>query len=355
MKRIFTTIMTLGSLTLLMLASCKKDETKVVATAGTSSTLTASTTTPVLTKASLTATSVTFTGTAPSYGYSSVITNTLQVAVTGTSFAKPTEVALATGTISQTYTVKDFNNMLLALNLATGTSAKVDVRIKSSLSTTAGVIYSNVVTLSVTPFALVSYVYVPGAYQGWNPAVADSLQSAAGNGVYTGIITFAGSDQNFKITPAKNWNASYGDAGGGKVSLSAGNNILAPGAGSYVVTVDTNAGTIAFSAVPYYYSVIGDAAIDWGTDVDMKYNNGTTAWELTRAFNATGGFKVRLNHDWGTSWGFLAAPDGSTLTSNNGGNMSVSAAGTYKLTFTPTYDATSGKPVTTAKYTLVKQ
>jgi hypothetical protein len=354
MRTLITKILTFGGLALLMLSSCKKDGqiVSVTSSSTTAATLASSTTTPALVKANLTTTAVTFTATAPKYGFTASVTNTLQLDVKGDNFATPKkEVVLST--LSQAYTVQDFNNILLGMNLATGVSAQIEVRIKSSLSTTSGITYSNVVTLTATPFALVSYVYIPGAYQGWNPATADSLQSATGNGIYTGIINYVGTDFHFKITPAKKWDVAYGDAGSGKISTSGGD-ILAPGAGQYLVTVDLNANTITFATPPNYYSVIGDAAIDWGTDVDMKFNNGTLGWELTRAFVSTGGFKIRMNHDWGTSWGFLSTPDGATLTSNNGGNMAVSTTGTYKLVFTPTYDATA-KVNQTAGYTLVKQ
>jgi hypothetical protein len=357
MKNLTGKIVTLSSVAILLLASCKKNDALVTLSDGTTkaSVLTTNTTTPALVKANLTANAVTFSSTATSYGYSAAVTYTLQLDVKGDNFAtakKVKEVVLTS--LTQSYTVKDFNNMLLSMNLATGVSAQVDVRIKSSLSASSGATYSNVVTLTATPFALVSYVYIPGAYQGWDPTSADSLQSATGNGIYTGIINYVGIDFHFKVTPAKKWDVAYGDAGSGKISTSGGD-ILAPGAGQYFVTVDLNANTITFVKPTYYYSVIGDAAIDWNTDVDMKFNNGTLTWELTRAFVSTGGFKIRLNHDWGTSWGFLSPPDGKSLTYDNGGNMTVSPTGTYKVVFKPTYDATSGKPDKVVSYTLTKQ
>src|SRR3546814_3971117 len=51
-------------------------------------------------------------------------------------------------------------------------------------------VFSNVVTVRSKPIPLTSWVYVPGGYQGWDPATADSLVSLTGNGIYTGIIAF---------------------------------------------------------------------------------------------------------------------------------------------------------------------
>jgi hypothetical protein len=351
MKTLITKIATFGSLALLMLASCKKEGTLVAVNTSntTAATLTASTTTPALVKANLTQNAVTFTSTAPNYGYSAAVGNTLQFDVKGDNFATPKkEVTLGAGVLSQSYNVQDLNNILLAMNLPTGVSAQVEVRVKSSLSSTAGIVYSNVVTLTATPFALVSYVYVPGAYQGWDPTKADSLQSATGNGVYTGIINFVGTDMTFKITPAKKWDVSYGDAGSGKISTSGGN-LTAPAAGQYLVTLDLNANTITMVKADYY-SLIGDADIDWNTDVDMKFNNGVQLWTLTAPLKSTGGFKIRKNHDWGTSYGFPSPLNGGVLTSSNGANLTVSVTGTYALTF-----IVSTTDATVANYTAVKQ
>lgn len=353
MKTLITRFLAFSCLAILVLASCKKDEVRTVAQPATGGALTASTTTPVLSKANLTATAITITGTAQNYGYNAAAVNTLQIAVKGTAFATPTEVSLAAGVLSKTYTVKDFNNLLLSMNLPSGTPAQLEMRVKSSLSSTAteGLAYSNVVTITATPFALVSYIYVPGAYQGWNPPTADSLQSATGNGVYTGIINFTPGNFGFKVTPQKKWDVAYGNAGGNKISTS-GSDFAAPGAGQYQLTVDLNANTITVEPVAAYYSVIGDAtAGGWGNDTDMKYNNGTNTWEILIPLVSTGHFKVRKNHDWGTSYGVpKTGADGATLASSDSNDIPVAANGTYKFTFAPI-----GTDNKTAAYTLVKQ
>ncbi len=356
MKTLLSKFMMLSGMAILALASCNKDGdlATVSSTTTTASVLTSSTTTPVLTKSTLTATSVTFTTTLPNYGFSAAHTDTLEFDVHSDNFAKvKNRVAVTAGT-TLTYSVFDFNNILLGMSLPSGTSAQVDVRLKSSLSSTVGKAYSNVITLTVTPFALASYVYVPGAYQGWNPSTADSLLSATSNGIYTGIINFTAGNNQFLITPAKNWNNKYatnaaasttGPSSNYAVTYNGNNNFYAPtAAGQYQVTLDINANTITIVPVQYYYSIIGDAAQGWGTDVDMKYNNALQLWTITLPLSGTAGtgYKVRRNHDWGTSYGWPTSAASTTLTSANGNNMSVSVAGTYYITFTvsPT-DATA--------------
>lgn len=353
MKKLITRFLAFSCLAILVLSSCKKDEVRVVAQPATGGALAASTTSPALSKANLTANAITLTGTEQAYGYSSASVNVLQIAVKGTNFAAPVEVSLPVDALTKSYTVQDFNNLLLSMNLPSGTAAQVEMRMKTSLSSTAteGTAYTNVVTVTATPFALVSYVYVPGAYQGWNPPTADSLQSPTGNGVYTGIINFTTGNLNFKITPEKKWDVAYGKTTGTGISTSGGD-IPAPDAGQYQVTVDLNAKTITLEPVAAYYSIIGDAtAGGWGSDTDMKYNNGTNVWEITAPLASTGQFKVRKNHDWGTSYGIpKVSANGATLASSDSDNIPVAATGTYKFTFAPV-----GIDNKTAAYTLVKQ
>jgi hypothetical protein len=351
MKTLITKFLAFSCLAVMVLASCKKDEVKTVAGNGSASVLTASTTTPTLNKATLTATAITLTGGTQSYGYSAAVTYVFQLAVAGTNFAKPVEASVSVGALSKSYTVQDFNNLLLSMNLPFTSASKIEVRLKASLSATSGIAYSNVVTVTATPFPLIAYIYVPGAYQGWNPATADSLQSATGNGVYTGIINYTAGNLDFKVTPKKAWDVAYGSSGTGTISTSGGN-ISAPAAGQYQVTVDLNANTITMVPAAAYFSVIGDATANgWGTDTDMKYNNGTNIWEITVPLSSTGQFKVRKNHDWGISYGIpKTGANGSTLASSDDDNIPVSATGTYKFTFAPI-----GTDNAKATYTLVKQ
>jgi len=364
MKTLITKFFAVGGMAIIMLASCKKDEVRVVAPAtATSAAITLSTTSPALSKATLTNTAITITAAQASYGYDAAVVYTLQLAVKGTNFAKPTEVTLTKDALAKAYTVQDFNNLLLSMNLATGVAAQVEVRLKTSLSATAGITYSTVSTITATPFALTSYIYVPGAYQGWNPATADSLQSATGNGVYTGIINFSAGNLNFKLTPQKKWDVAYGTTGAGKIGTTGGD-IPAPAAGQYYFTVDLNAGTMTMAPADYM-SAIGNAPVgsNWSADIDLKYNNGTLAWEGVVPM-VVGEFKYRMNHAWDNSYGVpKTGADGTFLNNNDNNNIPIAAAGNYKVGITTAYtdystDITKlGKinKTLTAKYTVVKQ
>ncbi len=353
MKKLLTKILAISSLGLLLLPSCKKDENRVVATIGKTGTLAATSTAPVLSREKADDVAVTFTWPATSVtGYAAKVNYTLQIDIKGNSFksTKLVEVPL-TGT-TQSYTVQNFNALLLGMGLPFTGSSDVEVRVKSGLAPNS-VTYTNALTLTVTPYPLVSFIYVPGAYQGWSPPSADSLKSATSNGIYTGVINFSAADKlAFKITPAKTWDHSYGSSdGSATVIYDGGSDLKAPGVGLYWVTVNLNTKALTFTPVAAYYSVIGAGSptADWGKDADMKYNNGTSVWDITGSF--TGEFKVRKNHDWTISYGTpKTGADGSTLASSDDNNINVTAAGTYYFTFSPVGDDDK-----TAKYTLVKK
>lgn len=363
MKTSINKLIAACGIAMLMLAACKKDGAIVQTNGGVSGALTASVSTLVLSKASLTDTTqvIKFTFTQPAYGFSAAVTNTLQIDAAGDNWVNPRSVNLATNVLKAGYSTADFNNLLLKLNLPTGKASAVSVRIMSTVSGSVAPVYSNIATVTATPFALVSFMYVPGAYQGWNFNSEDSLISATGNGVYTGIINFTSGNLQFKITTLKSWNSpsiAYGMNSTNTAPMAGGpNNLAAPAAGLTWVTLDVNAMTITYTPVTKYYSLVGSAtAVGWNGDVDMKYVNGTQTWNVVAPLTApgTGGnaFKIRMNHDWGTSYGFVKPADGMTLTSAGGDNMTVSASGNYQVTFQLNTADVSGL---TAFYTVIKQ
>jgi hypothetical protein len=315
------------SLIAVSLWSCKKDEDRVVSNVSGAGTLTASATTVGLSiqDGPKTAFTLTFPE-ATVTGYKIPVTNTLQFDLKGNNFSTAKETAMSTTTYSTT--VADLNKMLLSLGSTIGKPAELEVRLKSAAAPNVPT-YSNVITISATPYLATSWVYVPGAYQGWKPETADSLISATGNNIYTGMIAFTKDNLEFKITPAKNWTVSYGDIGGGKFG-STDANLKAPSAGVKQVTFDqTNNTWKVEDAIGW--GVIGDATPNgWTSDTDMKLiNDGKGIYTVTLDLVA-GAYKFRYNHDWVVNLGGSAG----TLT-DGGDNIAVAAAGNYTITLNP--------------------
>ena len=349
MKKILTKSLAFSSVALLLLSACKKDGALVTSNGGKAGTLNASATTVVLNKALLdSGTSViNFNFTAANYGFSAAVTNTLQIDPVGDNWANPMSVTLGIKTFTQAYTTADFNNLLLKLKLPAGVASPVNVRIKHSISSTVAPIYSNVVALTVTPFNLASWLYVPGAYEGWSfpgPS-ADSLESATGNGIYTGIINFTAGNNQFLITPAQSWSNKYATNSGAATGTSVSypvtyngpNNFYAPtAAGQYLVTFNTNTNTLTVAPADFY-SLIGSSTPggNWSTDLYLKFiNDGSNNWVGTFPMLA-GEYKFRMDGQWNTSWG-PGATAGSAVSSGatGDGNIPLSPAGNYTFTFT---------------------
>ena len=328
----------IACVTVLLVVSCKKDEIKRIASPVEAATLTSSQSTIVLSKDKEEEQAVSFGWLATDFGYAAAITNVLQIAPKGRDFVDAKEITLAAGTNEINYTTLEFNGILLALELPVEKLSELELRIKSTIASTVAPQYSNVITLMASPYAAISYLYMPGAYQGWVPETAESLVSPTSNGIYTGIIQFPEIGSMFKITLERNWDNSYGQAENGALVLNGGTDIKATLAGNVEVTVNTNAFSITYKQ--HTWGLIGDATSGgWEKDTPMKYNNTTQLW--TGSFSLKkGNLKFRKNNDWGTNYGLT---DGVLVL--GGGDIPIAEDGDYNVTL----------DLTNEKYTLVKQ
>lgn len=180
-------------------------------------------------------------------------------------------------------------------------------------------------TMSITPLAFEEWIYMPGNPQGWNPATAPALHSAAGDGVYTGYAYLNG---EFKFTKGTTWsdgeyNWSSFTSYSSDFSEGAGGNINHADAGYYYITANAAAGSL--TAQRASFSLIGDALpTGWDSDADMTYDTAADCWTATVSLTEGKDFKFRVNHDWalnlGGSLNDLAA---------DGANLKAPGTGTY--------------------------
>jgi hypothetical protein len=372
MKKVMTKLLAVGGIGLLMLSACKKDGTLVTSNGGKAGTLTASTSNLVLDKTKLTDPTlvINFNFTAPNYGYSAAVTNTLQIDAASDNWKNPTSATLGIKTYTQGYSTSDFNTLLLKLNLAGGVAAQVNVRVMHTISADVAPIYSNVISLTVTPYNLASWVYVPGAYEGWsNPGPQeDSLLSATDNGIYTGIINLSAGNNQFLVLPVKgDWTNKWATNSPGvnppgttvtyPVTYNGSNNFYAPtAAGYYLITFNINNNTI--SIVPAdYYSITGSAVQGWGVDTPMKFiNDGNNNWVATGVPMTAAEYKFRQDDQWTNSWGPGSATGTAVSSGATGdGNFQIGTAGNYNLTFTMPPTPYGSPILTTTTYTAAKQ
>ena len=352
MKQIFNKLPLMIAVAVLFMASCKKDETRAVLQMGNAPTLTGSATSVVLDSANNSNTAVTFSWPAGEYGFNADVTYTLQFDVSASdSFKNATNVVLPVNALTKSYTVQDFNTLAYqTLGLPANTASPIFVRVKSDVNqnglttgpSTIPTTFSNVFNMTVTPYQIVIVyptLWVPGDYQGWNPASAPTIASVKSNNTYEGYVYFQpGGTFQFKYTPAADWNNSYGWASSttsgnnvtGTMSLTAGGNLFVPATGYYLLKADLNPNPATWSATFTTWSVIGDATPGgWNADTQMTFDPVTNTWSVTLNLVSTGAFKFRANNDWGINLGY----DNGVL-DYNGSNIPVPAAGSGNYTIT---------------------
>lgn len=236
---------------------------------------------------------------------------------------------------------KDFVFALLNAGASANVQSEFDIKVTAETKSTGGTITltSDVVTFKATPYEVTSYLYVPGAYQNWNPETAEALISPKSDGIYTGYINFITANSEFKITPARNWTNSYGTTDNTNLVYNGGDNLKAPNTGYQKLTVNTN--TLVFSLEAYSWGVIGDATPgSWDSDTDMTWNSTNQTWEIANIALVGGkDIKFRLNNDWPTNYG---GSNGNLAA--GGDNIKVTESGNYKIVM----------DIVNLKYTLVK-
>ena len=271
------------------------------------------------------ATTVTWTD----YQYPTDVEYIVEIAAAGTTNYK--NLGTVTNLTSLELTNLALDQAVLQLGGVAGTPSDYDIRVTAVTESIGGVIevVSDVVTITVTPYQLESYLYAPGAYQGWNPATANIFISATSNNVYVGFINFPNAGSEFRFTPEPNWNADYGDNGADGTLDPGGANIQAPAAGYHKITVDLNTNT--YTMVPYSVGLVG-VYNNWNApDTVLNWDNAQKKFVTTITLPA-GDIKFRINESWGENYGD-SNDDG--ILDPGGDNINIATAGTYTITFDP--------------------
>lgn len=314
----------------LILFSCTRSGEEAVFNNTNSPTLSADKSSVVLMKENNDQKAITFSWQKPIYNPNLVAKNQLQIAVKGTNFASPKVIEIDPAKTSLTYSVLEFNQFLLSMGIPFS-ATQLEARIVSSFPSAKEIapIYSSTLNLTVTPYALISYLYAVGAFQGWDINNAQALVSATSNGVYIGYLNFKEANSEFLVVPVKgSYDNKFGSNDNYHLIKGDGNNLKAVKSGSQKITLDVNA--LTFKLEDYSWGVIGSASpLGWDNSTALVYNEATQKWEITVPL-VVGEIKFRFNNKWDLNYG----DDGNNGSLEAGGaNIPISAAGTYKLSF----------------------
>lgn len=213
MKNWFS-ILTIGTLSLLAVTSCEKDETKVIIQPGAAPKLTASGNSMVLLKENANSKAVTYTWTPTSFGYQAAVNYTLQFDKKGGNFSKPVSFN-AGNSLTKTLTVSELNGIYVGFDLAstTPTPAALDVRVVASVGPASASVASPVSALVATPYDACDQPEKPWsligpAGMGWDKDVVMTYDCKTKAYTYTGLLNA----DSFKFRYNRDWTANLGGA-----------------------------------------------------------------------------------------------------------------------------------------------
>ncbi len=281
-----------------------------------------------------------------SYGIDAPVNYSLQFDVPADTsgvdgWSKAAEIEVGEDVYSYSVLGLDLNTLAIeTLGLKAGEAATVVVRVKSFVDRAA---FSNAVSLEVTPYKITSgfpKLWIPGDYQGWNPATAEVIASVNSDNTYEGYFNIPdGGTYQFKLTAQPAWEpTAYGDGTAGVLILAnySGGNFTAPSAGYYMLWTDLN--SMTYVLIKTTWSIFGGATPGgWSTDTPMTYDPETKLWTVTANMIANGSFKFRANNAWQIDFGIdetgkLAYANHPKLTYVDRPHLTVPSDGNYTIT-----------------------
>lgn len=268
-------------------------------------------------------------------GFKGVKTYQLQYAKGGTSFASPTNVDVTS--FSKSFTHFELNKIAMAYGIAAGAAGSVDFRLKAT-NELGTVIYSNVATISVTPYIAFNSVGIIGdATPGGWPTDTDMYRPDATKPTeWTATVyLIGGKEAKFRADDdwADNWGSTSFPSGTGTQN---GSNIPVSTSGYYKVNLNVGSGAYSFTPVTTTVytniSLIGEQT-NWGPDIaDLTKDPANDQVWTGVVHLEKGKLKFRADHDWVTAWGpatgtVPASPSGYSRPGS--GDMEITVTGDY--------------------------
>ena len=280
----------------------------------------------------------------------------------GNEFANPQSLGAVIGGLQLSVSVETLNTAVIASGGEADIESVYEIRVMASVNDTFEPMYSNVSTISVTPYVFVPVnhelflVGAPQAYYGlseWDNATAISMRYI-GDGttkVFEGYVKVA-AGQGFKfIGEQGTWdNGNFGTIGGvqdGNLQNDGGSGDIKvaedAGDGLYYVWVDMD--NLKYKSIKMDWGIIGDATPNgWDGETAMAYDFASNQYSITTSL-AAGEMKFRSsntgNFIFNDAWKFNVGVSDPTVTYNGGAGNFPITGGNYTLGLIINFDGTA--------------
>lgn len=287
----------------------------------------------------------------------------------GNEFANPQSLGAIIGGSQLSVSVVTLNTAVMAVGGEAEVESLYEVRVKASVNDTFEPMYSNLMSISVTPYVnavivdpVLFLIGSPQGYYGlgqWDNATALKMRHIGSDNaqIFEGYVKVATGDEFKFIDAQADWAAltgNYGVIGGsqnGNLENSAGSGNLkiaaTDGDGLYYIWVDLD--NLKYKAIKMDWGIIGDATPGgWDGETAMAYDFASNQYTITAALS-NGAMKFRssntgnfiYNGQDNAAWKFNVGVSDPTVTYNaDAGNFPITG-GNYTLGLTVNFDGTA--------------
>lgn len=298
-----------------------------------------------------------FVWSAASFGQDVAINYSVEIDKAGNEFANPQVLGSVIGQYQLPVTVESLNGAVLLAGGEAFVAGDYEVRVKASVNDTFEPIYSNVNTITVTPYVSVApplyFVGAPQAYynlNGWDNTTAIEMRYI-GDGVtrvYEAYVKVNAGDGFKFIGEQGTWdNGNYGVIGGvqdGNLENSGGSGDVkvaeTDGPGLYYIQVDID--QLKYKSVKMNWGIIGAATPSgWGGETAMTYdfaNNQFTIDVTLTQDNMKFRCKNAGDFIYNNEWAFQTGNSDPKVAYDNGSGDIAVQAGATTITYAVGFD-----------------
>ena len=291
------------------------------------------------------------------FGEDVAITYTLEIDMDGAEFASPQVLGSVIGENQLSVSVESLNNAVLAAGGTAFEQADYQVRVKASVNDTFEPLYSNVATITVTPYvSVVPPLYLvgaPQAYYGlnaWDNTTAIEMRYI-GDGitkVYEAYLKVAPGDGFKFIGQQGSWdNGNYGVIGGvqdGNLENSGGSGDIkvAENDGQGLYYIQVNIDELTYKSVKMNWGIIGAATPGgWDGETAMTYDFDSNSFSIDVTLTQDNmKFRCKNAGDaiYSNEWAFQTGSSDPMVAYDNGAGDIAVAAGATTITYSVAFD-----------------